>query len=871
MASISALPSDVAEELRASLVVNSLEQCAAELVQNSMDAKATMIEVKIDITGHSLQVSDNGEGIALADIERVGTRYATSKCTSLQDLERITTYGFRGEAVAAIAEMSLMDIVSRTRNQDNVYSTIFKGRDRLYCGRSSKLPRYSHGTTVSVRDLFYKFPVRQRYWSDAATSKLDTELEKVKRVLETLSLVAPQISFTLIDMVKDVKVFSCRKVDSQLHRITSILGQSLSSSLSFVRKLSEDKMYEFSGYFSTTGHYNRVHQYFFLNKRPIFYENLQRAVTQLFQQSTFSKENLAYDEDVRRSRERHPVFVLTLTCPTSEYDICADPSKATIEFQDEDRVLRLIRETVIDFLERQHLLSRTEAATLRKQTTTRKRKLRARGVVDNTMEEALPLEYVSRVKSSRPVRTRPSQRNNRGDEVDSACQTDIEFEDELEFELDAEWMASMLDDGFVSEEVQYDRRRDIGIMLPNNVMEQRRTRTSLPHAVGQRSRPFNTGTSGIWAQDALRKWVNPVFPTAPDHIPSLQSLNLDAGSGEGRSRSRESIEKRASRFFCTGSAKGNPFDIQSLQLSKTCLQQAHVISQLDSKFILCTMEAGYSAPASADVDENSCSRAHSKVLVVIDQHAADERVRVEMLMKEMCMCSSSRTNSAGTLDQLDHTHRLDSMVMIPPLPITLSAREWKLANQHSEWLYRWGIVLNDDRPTPSSSATKSLQDARSDRIQDGTEADPETVIVSQHFSGSFSTDYGPDCGASSLTPLASTSRTALETLTLAGQDQGLQQQPRLGSKVRMMPTKTHIAESDYLQGHVTALPRIVADRCVLDNTLTQDLIKDTISWVEESRCNFKGNLAEDIGDGMSRTNGLQAIEFQSFSCSIFTY
>ncbi|KAF9178753.1 DNA mismatch repair protein [Haplosporangium sp. Z 767] len=864
MASISALPSDVAEELRASLVVNSLEQCAAELVQNSMDAKATMIEVKIDIAGHSLQVSDNGGGIALADIELVGTRYATSKCTSLQDLKRITTYGFRGEAIAAIAEMSLMDIVSRTPNQDNVYSTIFKGGDRLYCGRSSKLPRYNHGTTVSVRDLFYKFPVRQRYWSDATASRLDTELEKVKRVLETLALVTPQISFTLIDMAKDVKVFSCRKVESQLHRITSILGQSLSSSLSFVKKLSDDKMYEFSGYISTTGHYNRVHQYFFLNRRPILCENLQRAVTQLFQQSAFSKESLAYDEDVRRSRERHPVFVLMLTCPTSEYNICADPSKVTIEFQDEDDVLRLIRETVIDFLERQHLLSRTEAATLRKQTTTRKRKSRARGVADNTMEEIFPLDYVSRVKSSRPVRTRPSQRNDPRDEVDSTCQTDIELEDELEFELDAEWIASMLDDGFVSEEVQYDQRRDVGIMLPTNVIEQRRTRTSLPHAVGQRSRPFNTGTSGIWAQDALRKWVNPVFPTAPSHIPSLQSLNLDAGSGEGRSGDRESIEKRVSRFFRAGSAKGNSFNIQSLQLSKACLQRARVISQLDTKFILCTMEADLSASVPTDDDGNSSNRAHSKVLVVIDQHAADERVRVEMLMKEMCICSSSWTNSADTLDQLAHTHRLDSMIMIPSLPITLSAREWKLANQYSEWLYRWGIVLNDDRPTPPSSATRPLQGAWSDENQGGIDADPETVIVSQHFNDLFSAGHGPDCGASPSMPLASTSGITPMGLPLAAQDQGRQQKPRSGSKIQMIPTKAHVAESDYLQGHVTALPRIVADRCVLDNMLTQDLIKDTISWVEESRFTFKGNIAEDIGDGMFKMNGLQAIRYQSF-------
>lgn len=155
----------------------------------------------------------------------------------------------------------------------------------------------------------------------------------MKRVVETLALVTPEISFAVIDMTKGAKIMSCRKVDSHLHRITAILGQALSAPLSFLKSSKDDLVYTFSGYISTQGHYNRLHQYIFLNQRPVQCENLQRLVTHLFQQSSFATDSLAHAQDARRFRERYPVFILMLTCPTSEYDLCADPSKVTIQFE----------------------------------------------------------------------------------------------------------------------------------------------------------------------------------------------------------------------------------------------------------------------------------------------------------------------------------------------------------------------------------------------------------------------------------------------------------------------------------------------------------------------------------------------------------
>lgn len=193
-----------------------------------------------------------------------------------------------------------------------------------------------------------QFPVRQRHWSDASAFKLDAELDKVKRTLETFALVTPRVSFTLIDVAKNSKVFTCRRADSQMHRITSILGPSLSSALSLVRAATEDGLYELSGYISTVGHYNRQHQYIFLNNRPVLCDPLHRAVVHIFHQSGFAKARLQFDDDFRRSRERCPVFLLMIKCPPSQYDLCADPTKVTVRFEVQICALLAINQHSLD-------------------------------------------------------------------------------------------------------------------------------------------------------------------------------------------------------------------------------------------------------------------------------------------------------------------------------------------------------------------------------------------------------------------------------------------------------------------------------------------------------------------------------------------
>ncbi|KAF9430589.1 DNA mismatch repair protein [Podila epigama] len=867
MASIQPLASNVADELRASLVINSFEQCVNELIQNAIDARATVVEIRIDIACHSLQVSDNGEGITSANMSRIGARYATSKCTSIQDLDTITTYGFRGEALAAIAGMSLLDIVSKPRSQEQAHSVIFKGGDKLFCGPSSKILRFHHGTTVSVRDLFYKFPVRQRHWSEATGAKIDIEVDRVKRTVETLALINPSVAFTMTDMAKGTKVFACKKADSQQQRIISVLGQALSSGLTFVRSSGTVPGYSFSGYMSTIGHYNRSHQYIFLNNRPIITEAMPKVITQLFQSSSFSKDGQQSDLDMRRSRERHPVFVLTLKCPETEFDVCADPAKVMVQFRDEERVIEVVRDVVISFLERHQFLSQAMATHLRHQTVTKKKQQRlATGLRGLTTSFA----HMARVKSSQPSRTGQAVKEQGCLESEAAASTtttapsmeSLTWEEELEFEMDHDWIAAMLDVDFEASEVDYapsgalpppsippratnipsgdyqrfEKKRQVftnSICFVDNCGTSRNEHeASLPHASSSfGTRPFQSGTSTIWAQDALRKWSNPVFETAPLPIPSLQinpgGLGKTWGVNDGGKRGNGArTGSTSSRFFKTAESQSGfvpDMDVRNLHLSKEHLRSARVISQVDSKFILCEMKAF-----------SNLTRRTMDTLVVVDQHAADERVRVERLMQEMCMCSMTvDTETTASLMEMgaseSRPHVMDSMAMVPPLDITLSKREWHVAEAYSTWLARWGFVLERE------SASRFGLDT------DGTgDEDSEAVMtVSHHFQEN--------------------DENSLSTLSnpFSGQSETRGTRKYQGGATSASGTKSRynalMMESDFIRGRVTTLPRVVADRCVVDSKLTHDLVKDALSWAEESGRGSSIVFRDDSNNGKCKS------------------
>ena len=126
-----------------------------------IDASATTIEIRVDVSTYYVQIIDNGTGISPEDLNKVGQRYATSKCHTLDELQKVNTYGFRGEALASIADEAIVEIISKHPGCYDTYSKTIKGGQLIQYGPTRYNNRRNNGTTIIIRDLFYRVSVCQ--------------------------------------------------------------------------------------------------------------------------------------------------------------------------------------------------------------------------------------------------------------------------------------------------------------------------------------------------------------------------------------------------------------------------------------------------------------------------------------------------------------------------------------------------------------------------------------------------------------------------------------------------------------------------------------------------------------------------------------
>ncbi|XP_020953732.1 acylphosphatase-1 isoform X11 [Sus scrofa] len=217
-AMIKCLSVEVQARLRSGLAICSLGQCVEELALNSIDAEAKCVAVRVNMETFQVQVIDNGIGMGSEDVDKVGNRYFTSKCNSIQDLENPRFYGFRGEALASIADMaSAVEISSRRNKSMKTFVKLFQNGKALKACEAD-LTRPSAGTTVTVYNLFYQLPVRRKCMDPRL------EFEKVRQRVEALSLMHPSVSFSLRNDVSGSMVLQLPKTKDICSRFCQIYG-----------------------------------------------------------------------------------------------------------------------------------------------------------------------------------------------------------------------------------------------------------------------------------------------------------------------------------------------------------------------------------------------------------------------------------------------------------------------------------------------------------------------------------------------------------------------------------------------------------------------------------------------------------------------
>ena len=313
MPQIKLLPKHLAELIAAGEVVERPASVIKELLENSIDANASVITVEIKNGGVSfMRVTDNGCGINKDDVRTAFLRHATSKISSEYDLERIASLGFRGEALASVSAVSRVELLTKAEDSDGVKYVIHGGEEIDFFDVGCP-----NGTTIIIRDIFYNTPARMKF-----LKKDVTEGNAVAAVVERLALSHPEISFKFI---RDEKLVLNTSGDNKLESaIYSCLGKEFSSNLLEVNDMVGGiKVYGFTcSPFNCRA--NRNGQYVFVNKRFVRSGTVMAAVEQAYKNSTMVG--------------KFPAFVLFVDIPFETVDVNVHPAKTEIRFSNEKMV-----------------------------------------------------------------------------------------------------------------------------------------------------------------------------------------------------------------------------------------------------------------------------------------------------------------------------------------------------------------------------------------------------------------------------------------------------------------------------------------------------------------------------------------------------
>ncbi len=307
-----------------------------EMVENSIDAGANNITVEIKNGGISfIKVTDNGKGIAPDDLEIAFERHATSKIRNADDLDVVTSMGFRGEALASIAAIANVEMISKTQSQDIGYKIVVEAGNVL----DKQEVGCQTGTSITVRNLFFNTPVRYKF-----LKKDYTESGYVEDVITRIALVNPDIAIKLINTGKTViQTNGNGDIKSVIY---SIYGKDVANGILPVDYTYED--IQVSGVIGKPeiARSNRSNQLFFVNKRYIKDKTLSAATEQAFKGLI--------------PIGKFGFVILNIKMDPSKVDVNVHPAKLEVRFQEENKIFQSIYHAIKDVLLKSELVADTE-------------------------------------------------------------------------------------------------------------------------------------------------------------------------------------------------------------------------------------------------------------------------------------------------------------------------------------------------------------------------------------------------------------------------------------------------------------------------------------------------------------------------------
>ena len=326
---IKKLDSNLINQIAAGEVVDDPCSIIKELIENSIDAESTKINISIFNSGvDGIIIKDNGSGMSKGDLQLSFKRFTTSKISKISDLQNIKTLGFRGEALASIASISSLSIKTYSSNSKKGYE-ILVHNDKMKFLKPSAI---NQGTIIDIKKLFHNVPARKKFLKSS-----NVEYRKIINTCKNFALINPSIEFSLSHNNKSVFKYSSGK---GLDRIISIYGSEFGKNVSKI-KLEKDN-YKISGYIGNLSILKRrkTNQYTYVNNRLVKNNLIDITMYNCYK--------------LLLERGEYPFYLINITCPTEDLDVNVHPKKLEVKFKNEHKVQYIISKAVSKALKNIH-------------------------------------------------------------------------------------------------------------------------------------------------------------------------------------------------------------------------------------------------------------------------------------------------------------------------------------------------------------------------------------------------------------------------------------------------------------------------------------------------------------------------------------
>ncbi|RSL47870.1 hypothetical protein CEP54_013193 [Fusarium duplospermum] len=700
------LPQDVVDKIKSSVNITSLNGVACGLLANSLDAGAFKINISIDYGRGNCTVEDDGSGIPpdeFKDAGGLGKLHHTSKFPS-----RSSIHGKHGNFLASLATLSLLSITSHhqsriSHNSITIHNSKVLAR-HLPSPPELRLVSFDHGTRVTVRDLFGSMPVRVKQRASLTERPaLDKEWSKLVREVLAMLLAWPSGVHVLLKNTAAQRELRFRPSDKTdvVYKTSRLLVQaSLADSSDvdcWVPISASCGSVSVKGCICTNPVATRRSQYISLGIHPVMNEFgtdvLYEEINRVFNNSSFGvvdgDENKRPEDSPklegfsnkelrsRKALERWPMFYLKITIP--DFDDVDGPDRLESQGQTLSAILDLLKATCYGFLKKHHF---------------RPRKVRLSP--DESVFSTSRTLSKSRKPSKKPSTS--SSSSSRAGSATPMSRADSPFHGWHRVKIGTGTQLgvnSKMNDVQTKLREQTPTRPLIGeggkllrkpFDEPSPEPEEIPTSKSSTTATEDGPRPSANGDTATssqprkrkrsqWLQEIIDSWENPVFENVQAAIPSIDSTDLPPAAGLSHNGERSN---HANIIFDAGSMS------LSSRISRQALIEATVISQVDRKFILVKLPLKDAAPGK-----------QSSALVMLDQHAVDERCRLEDLMADYFIWDESTKQILPATEALER-----------PLVFEVPLEEYSLLDQHRDRFATWGIVYQT--PTPRSSKPRKV-------------------------------------------------------------------------------------------------------------------------------------------------------------------